>query len=99
MWQKLIEVLSSPWAVVGFVGQALFGARFFVQWIHSERRGESVIPVSFWYLSLVGSVILLAYAIWRADPVFILGTSVNSLVYVRNLMLIRKKKLAEQGAR
>ena len=56
------------WIVIGFTGQILFGGRFLIQWISSERRGESVIPVGFWYLSLGGSVILLAYAIHRGDP-------------------------------
>ena len=91
MWSEFVAKLD-PWAVVGFIGQALFAGRFLVQWIHSERRGESVIPVSFWYLSLGGSLILLAYATKRLDPVFILGFVFNSVVYIRNLMLIRKKK-------
>lgn len=97
MWQTLAEKATSPWLVVGFLGQVLFGGRFLVQWVYSERRGESVIPIAFWYLSLAGSLVLLSYAIRQADPVFILGLSLNCLVYVRNLMLIRKKRVAERG--
>ncbi len=74
------------------MGQFLFGLRFLVQWVASERKGESVIPVYFWYLSLIGSLILLAYAIVRRDPVFILGQSTGFFVYLRNLMLIYRKR-------
>jgi lipid-A-disaccharide synthase-like uncharacterized protein len=82
------------WLYFGFMGQFLFGLRFLVQWVASERRGESVIPVYFWYLSLIGSLILLAYAIVRRDPVFILGQSTGLFVYMRNLMLIYRKRAA-----
>src|SRR3972149_596402 len=61
------------WVVLGFIGQFLFGSRFFIQWIVSEKRGESVIPEVFWYLSMAGSVILFSCAIYRRDPVFIMG--------------------------
>jgi lipid-A-disaccharide synthase-like uncharacterized protein len=84
--------ISAAWLVLGFVGQAAFASRFLVQWIVSEKRGESVIPMAFWYLSLAGSAILLTYAIFRRDPVFILGQSFGSIVYIRNLMLIYKKR-------
>ncbi len=86
------------WFIIGFFGQMLFTMRFVVQWITSERRGKSVIPVSFWLFSLGGSVVLLSYAIHRLDPVFILGQSFGSVVYVRNLMLIRKQAAVERGA-
>jgi lipid-A-disaccharide synthase-like uncharacterized protein len=79
---------SRAWLVVGFIGQACFFGRFLIQWIASERRKRSVVPVAFWYFSLVGGVILLAYAIHRRDPVFILGQTVGLLVYARNLYLI-----------
>ena len=78
------------WLVVGFGGQAFFFTRFLVQWIVSERRGESVIPEVFWWISLGGAGMLLAYAIYRRDPVFILGQSVGAFVYVRNLVLIHR---------
>ena len=80
------------WLIVGLAGQLLFAARFIVQWICSERRGESYIPIIFWYLSLGGGVILLAYAISRRDPVFILGQTGGVFVYMRNLYLIQAKK-------
>ena len=87
--------MTQFWLVVGFVGQALFGSRFLVQWIVSERRGESVVPLAFWYLSLGGAALLLAYAIWRQDPVFILGQSFGFLVYTRNLVLIARRSRAD----
>ena len=84
------------WIGVGFLGQAFFTSRFLVQWIISERRRESVIPIAFWWLSLLGGGTLLAYAIWRKDPVFILGQGTGLVVYIRNLILIRRRKsLAE----
>ena len=86
--------MTQFWLVVGFLGQALFGSRFLVQWIVSERKGESVVPLAFWYLSLGGASLLLAYAIWRQDPVFILGQSFGFLVYTRNLILIARRSRA-----
>jgi lipid-A-disaccharide synthase-like uncharacterized protein len=88
----------SSWLIIGFLGQGLFSARFLVQWIVSERRSESVIPVAFWVFSLFGGAFLLAYAIYRADPVFIVGQAAGLLVYARNLMLIRKKRLSSHRA-
>ncbi len=76
------------WQIVGFVGQGVFTARFLVQWIASEKKRDSVVPVAFWWLSLVGGLNLLVYAIHRQDPVFILGQSMGMVVYVRNLMLV-----------
>ena len=81
----------SFWVAFGLVGQTMFFLRFLVQWIVSERRKESVIPVPFWFFSVAGSLILLAYAIHRRDPVFILGQSMGSVIYVRNLVLIHRK--------
>lgn len=80
------------WLIIGYLGQAMFFSRFLVQWIASERAGKSVMPISFWFLSLLGGLTLLAYSIWRKDPVFILGQSCGALIYTRNLMLIRKEK-------
>jgi lipid-A-disaccharide synthase-like uncharacterized protein len=76
------------WLVVGFLGQVLFSLRFLVQWVASERKRRSVVPTTFWYLSLGGSALLLAYAVYRQDPVFILGQAFGFVVYTRNLMLI-----------
>ena len=84
--------IGTVWLVVGMVGQAAFASRFLIQWIVSERRGESVIPIAFWYLSLTGSAVLLFYALHRRDPVFIVGQSFGSFVYVRNLILIYRKR-------
>lgn len=75
---------------VGFTGQLIFTMRFAVQWIASERKRESVIPIMFWYLSIGGSALLLLYAIYRRDPVFVLGQSFGFIVYFRNLYLICK---------
>ncbi len=80
------------WLIIGLTGQAAFFMRFLLQWIISEKKGESTIPVSFWYFSLAGGLILLVYAIHRRDPVFILGQSCGAFIYTRNLVLIRKKK-------
>lgn len=78
--------------VLGFTGQAAFGARFLIQWICSEIKKESHIPIVFWYLSIIGGLLILLYAIFRRDPVIILGQSMGLLVYARNLRLIYKKK-------
>ena len=80
------------WLTVGFVGQGIFMGRFLVQWIASERKGESVIPNSFWFLSLFGSWMLLAYAFYRVDPVIIFGQLFGTTVYSRNLILLYRKK-------
>ena len=84
--------IPTVWLVVGFLGQGLFGLRMLVQWLTSERKRQSVIPVIYWYFSLFGSVMLLAYAIHRKDPVFILGQSLGVFVYLRNLHLIHLSK-------
>ena len=83
---------SDFWLIFGLFGQLCFTMRFVVQWIASEKRKESVIPVSFWAFSLAGSLVLLIYAIYRKDPVFILGQAFGFTVYIRNLQLIFKKK-------
>jgi lipid-A-disaccharide synthase-like uncharacterized protein len=80
------------WLIVGFTGQAVFTGRFVLQWLYSEFKKRSVIPVGFWYLSIVGSALLLGYAIYREDPVFIIGQSFGFIVYLRNLQLIAKHK-------
>jgi lipid-A-disaccharide synthase-like uncharacterized protein len=80
------------WLILGFIGQLMFTMRFLVQWIASERKKESVIPVSFWYFSLAGGLIVLAYAIYRMDPVFILAYLPGNFIYLRNLYFIYKRK-------
>lgn len=86
------------WIGIGFLGQGLFFGRWVVQWIASEKKAESQVPVSFWYMSLIGGLITLAYAIYRLDPVFIAGQGVGSVVYIRNLMLIRRADQAKGPA-
>src|SRR5438552_8841099 len=84
--------------VLGFIGNALFSMRFLVQWVASERQGESVIPVSFCYWSIAGSLLMCLYFMFRRDPVGILAYLPNSMIYIRNLMLIRKRKFAFTAA-
>lgn len=86
------------WLAIGFGGQLLFSARFLVQWITSERSKRSVMPVAFWYFSIAGSIVLLSYAIYRLDPVFIMGQLFGFVIYARNLMLIRREARQAQQA-
>lgn len=82
--------IETIWLAIGFLGQGLFFGRWMIQWITSEKKAESQVPISFWYMSLIGGLITLAYAIYRRDPVFIAGQSIGSIVYIRNLMLIAR---------
>ena len=77
--------------IIGFTGQALFASRFIFQWLYSERLGRSAIPIIFWYLSILGGIGLLIYAIFRKDPVIILGQSFGIFIYLRNLILIYRR--------
>ena len=86
------------WLVIGFIGQTVFASRFLIQWIVSERASKSIIPNIFWWISIVGSLILLSYAIHKQDPVFIVGQSCGFLIYSRNLYLIRKTKRNQKKA-
>ena len=79
--------------IIGFTGQGLFASRFIFQWIYSEKRGESYIPIIFWYLSIFGGIGLLTYALFRKDPVIITGQLFGIFIYLRNLILIYKKKI------
>lgn len=82
------------WLAIGFLGQLMFTMRFFVQWLASERAKRSVIPELFWYFSLGGGVILLSYAIYRQDPVFILGQATGLFIYLRNIYFVVREKNA-----
>lgn len=82
------------WVCLGLFGQTLFMGRFLVQWIASERARKSVVPVLFWYFSIGGGLILLSYALYRRDPVFILGQATGLFIYARNLWLIRAERRA-----
>ena len=88
------------WLTIGFLGQAFFSARFLVQWIASERKKESVVPVAFWFFSIGGGLTLFVYAAYRMDPVFMVGQGSGLFVYLRNLYLIRQRErvLAEASA-
>lgn len=87
------------WLAVGFAGQAMFASRFIIQWFKSELEGRSVIPLAFWYFSLGGGIVLLAYAIYKRDPVFIIGQASGLVVYSRNLYLIfRERSLLRAAA-
>jgi lipid-A-disaccharide synthase-like uncharacterized protein len=86
------------WLAIGFAGQLLFTSRFLVQWIASERSGRSIVPLAFWWFSLAGGITLLAYALWRRDPVFILGQASGLVIYIRNLVLIGRERQAGRSA-
>ena len=92
-------VKFDAWVVLGFVAQAFFTMRFVVQWIASERAGKSVMPTAFWIFSIGGGVLLLVYALYRKDPVFIAGQGFGLFVYLRNLYFIlsKKKQAAEEA--
>jgi len=86
--------LKSPWIVFGFVAQFIFMMRFIIQWLASEKRGRSHVPVVFWYFSLLGGLMLMVYAIKQADPVFTFGQGLGCFIYIRNLTMIYKRQLA-----
>ena len=83
--------MEKIWLGIGLTANLLFAGRFLVQWLASERAGRSKFPIAFWYLSLSGAALLLAYAIFRRDPVFILSQSMGMIIYLRNLMLLKKE--------
>lgn len=83
---------ATLWLAIGFAGQILFTSRFLVQWIASERSGRSTVPLAFWWFSIAGGVTLLAYALWRGDPVFAIGQAAGLLIYARNLVLIGRMR-------
>lgn len=84
------------WVVLGFLAQGLFTARFAVQWIASERAGRSVVPMAFWWFSISGGLLLLVYALYRRDPVFIAGQGLGLLIYLRNVMFVLRERRAER---
>lgn len=87
--------LDIAWLAIGLLGQAMFMMRFVVQWISSERAKRSVIPVSFWYFSLVGGLTVLAYGLYKVEPVIILGQLPGTLIYIRNLRLLQNQRRQE----
>ena len=98
--KQILTLDSSPfWLTIGFVGTALWTLRFPVQWIISERRGRSVLPPAFWWMSIFGAGLLTAYAAYKPDVVFVLAYVLNPIPAIRNLMLIyRKPKTATETA-
>lgn len=96
-WLGVDSMTEFLWVCLGFGAQLMFSARFLVQWIASERARSSIMPVAFWWLSICGGLTLLTYAIYRKDPVFIMGQSMGVFIYTRNLWLIyRTKKLQDK---
>jgi lipid-A-disaccharide synthase-like uncharacterized protein len=91
------ERVATAWILVGYFGQAFFSCRFLIQWIASERQRRNVVPALFWWLSLGGGLCLLAYAIHKRDQVFIVGQAAGLVVYVRNIVLMRRSRAALQG--
>ena len=89
---QVLQFFRDPWNVIGSFGQLLFASRFLIQWVRSGMAGRSVIPLAFWYCSLGGGLILLAYAVYREEPVFIAGQLPGIVVYSRNLYLIAKER-------
>jgi len=94
----MMSFTLTPWLVVGFIGQALFTMRFLVQWIASERARRSVVPVAFWGFSLAGGLTLLAYSIYREDPVFMVGQAAGLLIYTRNIHFLLRSRAAASAA-
>lgn len=97
IWEAIVGYWGQTpwyWIAIGFGGQMVFFCRFFVQWIASEKAKRSVVPLAFWYLSMVGGLLLLTYAVFYLhDPVIILGQTTGTLIYARNLQLIKQEKL------
>ena len=105
IWQSLASYFRDVfilqldwWIALGFLAQALFSARFLVQWIASERAGRSVVPLAFWLFSVGGGALLLVYALYRKDPVFIAGQGLGLFIYARNLHFIRRERRAAPAA-
>lgn len=88
---------ETVWIGIGFAGQALFSGRFLVQWIASERRKESIIPRAFWFFSVAGGLTLLSYAMYRQDPVFIVGQAAGLVIYGRNLWFIYRRRSSAEA--
>lgn len=90
--------MDTIWLSIGLCANVVFSSRFLVQWIASERAGRSTVPVTFWFLSVIGAGLLLAYALYRRDPVFILSQAGGILIYLRNLHLIFRKGRPQPAA-
>jgi lipid-A-disaccharide synthase-like uncharacterized protein len=97
--EKLFTQMTDPWVVFGFAAQFMFMMRFVLQWLASEKRQKSYVPVAFWYFSLAGGLMLFSYAVRQQDPVFIFGQGLGCFIYIRNLVLIYRRKAALSKAR
>jgi lipid-A-disaccharide synthase-like uncharacterized protein len=95
--ERIFRAVRTPWVVFGFIAQATFMMRFVLQIIASERKKRSYVPVAFWYLSLIGGLMLFAYALARRDPVFVLGQGLGIGIYARNLILIYRRRTVFNG--
>lgn len=95
-WWANTPSIEKWWLAVGFLAQLMFSARFIVQWLASERARRSIVPETFWYFSVLGGSLLFAYAIYRLDPVFMLGQGTGLLIYLRNIHFIWAHKKREQ---
>lgn len=91
-WFDRQTAAELTWLAVGFIAQAMFMMRFVIQWLASERIKQSIVPETFWYFSLAGGIMLLAYSLWRGDPVYILGQSLGTVIYARNIYFIWSHK-------
>jgi len=91
-WWAATPAVEKTWLAIGFVAQLMFSMRFIIQWIASERARRSIVPETFWYFSVLGGLLLLAYAIYRVDPVFILGQASGLAIYSRNIYFIWKSR-------
>ena len=97
-WWATTPTTEITWLAIGFAAQLMFSMRFIIQWIASERARRSIVPETFWYFSFIGGAMLFAYAIYRLDPVFIMGQGTGLLIYARNIHFIRTHKKAELAA-
>jgi len=97
-WWVSTSATEKAWLTVGFSAQLMFSMRFIVQWIASERARRSIVPETFWYFSMLGGVMLFAYAIYRLDPVFMLGQGMGLVIYSRNIYFIRTHRKSEANA-
>ncbi len=91
--EKFREAFANPWVFLGFLGQAMFFSRWLIQWYASEKRKQSYVPLSFWYVSLAGAAMVMAYAIKQTDPVFMFGQMVGIAMYTRNIWLIHTHRI------
>lgn len=98
MWWASTPTVEKVWLAIGLFAQLMFSMRFIVQWVASERARRSIVPEAFWYFSVLGGAMLLAYAIYRMDPVFILGQGMGLLIYARNIQFIMQHRREQQAA-